>query len=124
GLRIPFRRRTLHGDGAMAGPTQSTLQKQIARVSRRLFWQTFLDTLMWCWTGALVLAIAWFFVQPLILEEPKPWLRWAVAGALVGTATFLALILAVLRAPSRLAAALSLDERFGLKERVTTSLTL
>src|SRR5262249_8667129 len=31
---------------------------------------------------------------------------------------------AMLRAPSKLAAALFLDERFGLKERVTTSLTL
>ena len=36
----------------------------------------------------------------------------------------LAVIVAVLRAPSKLAAALSLDEKFGLKERVTTTLTL
>src|SRR5262249_45106914 len=34
------------------------------------------------------------------------------------------LVVAVLRAPSRLATALVLDERFGLKERITTSLTL
>jgi uncharacterized coiled-coil DUF342 family protein len=100
------------------------LQLQIARVSRRLFWQTFLDTLAWCWTGALALAIVWFFAQPWVLNEPRVWLRWAVAGGLLGSASVLALVLAVLRAPSRLAAALSLDERFGLRERVTTSLTL
>lgn len=108
----------------MARPTQPLLHRQIARVSRRLFWQVLLDTLAWCWTGALVLATGWFLAQPWILNEPQPWLRWAVTGGLLGTASLLALILAVLRAPSRLAAALSLDERFGLKERVTTSLTL
>lgn len=108
----------------MAGSTLSPLQRQISRVSRRLFWQTVLDSLVWCWTLALVVAIAWFILQPLVFEEPKPWLRWAVTGELLGVASVLALVLAFLRAPTRLAAALSLDERFGLKERVTTSLTL
>ncbi len=108
----------------MARATPTPLQRQITKVSRRLFWQTVLDTLVWCWTWALVVAVGWFLAQPFVLEEPKPWLRWAVTGGLLGVGSVLALILAFVRAPSRLAAALSLDERFGLKERVTTSLTL
>src|SRR5262249_61975449 len=53
-----------------------------------------------------------------------PWLRWAAAGGLTGIATILAVILAVLRRPTAVAAALSLDAKFGLKERITTSLGL
>jgi uncharacterized coiled-coil DUF342 family protein len=47
-----------------------------------------------------------------------------MAGGLTGLGTFLAVGLAIWRAPSRVAAALLLDERFGLKERATTSLML
>lgn len=108
----------------MAGPNPPSLERQLARVSRRLFAQTVLDLLAWCWAGALALATIWFFAQPLVLEAPPPWLRWAVAGGLVGAATLWAIVLAVFRAPPRLAAALLVDERFGLKERVTTSYTL
>ena len=66
----------------------------------------------------LGLAVVWFFVQPFVLNEPPASLRWSVTGGLLGAATVLALILAVLRAPSKLAAALSLDERFGLEGRL------
>src|SRR5204863_1277474 len=112
------------GGHAMAGPNPLSLERQLARISRRLFAQTVLDLLVWCWAGALVLATAWFFAQPLLLEAPPVWLRWAVAGGLVGAATLLAIVLAVFRAPPKLAAALLVDERFGLKERVTTTYTL
>ena len=52
------------------------------------------------------------------------WLRWAVFGGLAGAGSVLAVVLAVLATPSRVAAALALDERFNLKERVTTTLML
>jgi uncharacterized coiled-coil DUF342 family protein len=100
------------------------LYRQIARVSRRLFLQTLLDSLAWCWAGAVLLATIWFLVEPFVPGDRPEWSRWAVAGSLGGLATLLAVVLALIRAPSRLAAALLLDERFGLKERVTTSLTL
>jgi hypothetical protein len=108
----------------MVSPNPVTLERQINRVSRRLYLQTFLDHLVWCLAAALVLAAGWFFLQPYAIAEPAAWLRWAVAGGLVATFTGLAALMARFRAPSRLVAALSLDERFGLKERVTTSLTL
>jgi hypothetical protein len=97
---------------------------QIRRVTRRLFVQTFLDRLAWCWAGALALAAAWLLAQPLLVPGAEDWLGWAVSGGLVLLATVLAGALACLAAPSRLAAALALDERFALRERVTTSLSL
>lgn len=105
-------------------PMPAVLQKQIARVSRRLFVQTILNQLVTCWAGALVLATVWFLVQPFVIAEPSPALRWQLAGGLVGAASVLAVVLAVFRAPSRLASVLLFDERFGLKERVTTSFTI
>ena len=108
----------------MARSSLSPLERQVACVSRRLFVQTVLDTLVWCWVGALLLSALWFFVQPFIFEAPASWLRWAVAGGIVGAASILAIVLAIFRAPSRVAAALSMDERFGLKERITTSMML
>lgn len=102
----------------------SPLDRQLSAVSRRLYLQTFLDRLVWCWSGALVLASAWFFAESFLLTAPAEWLKWAVAGGLVAVATALAAVLAIIAAPSRLIAALTLDERFGLRERVTTSLTL
>src|SRR5262249_22013066 len=110
------------GDAAMSASTP--LHRQIVRVNRRLFFQTLVNGIAWWWAGALALAAIWFVAQPFVVQAPPDWLRWAVAGGLVGVATVLAVALAVVRAPSKLAAALFLDEKFALKERVTTSLTL
>ncbi len=107
----------------MARSTPPLLHRQIARVGRRLFAQTLLNALAWCWAAALLLTLAWFLVQPLAFAAPE-WLRWAVAGGALAVGAAAAVVFAVVRAPSRLAAALSLDEKFGLRERVTTSLTL
>jgi len=108
----------------MANATLSPLYKQLARVHRRLLLQSLVNSLIWFWAGAILLAAAWFLLQPLMLEQPPVWLRWVVAGGALGLATVVAVVVGALRAPSRLAAALSLDSEFGLKERVTTSLTL
>jgi hypothetical protein len=108
----------------MAGPTLTPLHRQIARVSRRLFLQRLVDVLAWCWAGALVLAAGWLLVEPLIPGNRADWVRWAVAGGIGLAATLFGVLWAVLRAPDRLSAALTMDERFGLKERVTTSLSL
>jgi uncharacterized coiled-coil DUF342 family protein len=108
----------------MARPQLSPLQRQIARVSRRLFLQTMLGCLLWCWAAALATTAAWFVAQPFLAVTVGDAWRLPIAGGLVGLATLVAMVLAVLKAPPRLAAALLLDEKFGLKERVTTSLTL
>lgn len=108
----------------MASAKVSLLHRQIARVHRRLVLQSLLNALAWCWAGAILLSAAWFLLQPLVMNAPPDWLRWTVAAGLVGTGTLLGGVLGLVRSPSRLMAALSLDSAFGLKERVTTSLTL
>lgn len=108
----------------MSQPNLPPLQRQITQAARRLFLLSFFTHLLWCWSGAFLMGALWFLVQPHLLPGLS-W-GWRVAGAfgLGGAGTVLAMMLAMVRAPSKLTAALLLDERFGLKERITTSLTL
>jgi hypothetical protein len=108
----------------MSSLVPSSVEQQIRRAGRRLFLQTFLDVLIWCWAAGLALTAVWFFLQPYVVEEAPDWLRWAIAGGVLGLATALAATLAYLRAPSSLTTALALDEKFALQERVTTFLAL
>jgi hypothetical protein len=108
----------------MARPTATPLDRQLARARRRLIALALLHALAWGWVGALVLGAGWFLIQPYLVAEAPAGLRWYVLGGLAGAGTLVAVVLAGLRAPAPLAAALALDERFGLKERVTTALTL
>jgi hypothetical protein len=107
----------------MSQPT-ANLERQLARVRRRLFLGLLLNTLVWSWVVALAVAVGWFVVQPYLFPTGGLVLRSAVAGGLVGVGTIVGLVLACLRGPSRVEAALAIDERFRLRERVTTSLTL
>lgn len=108
----------------MVNDPLTPLHRQVARVGRRLWLQTLANQLIWCWTVGLAVAVGWFLLQPFLIDRPPAWLRWAVAGGALALATVLAGLFAWLRRPSAVVAALSLDERFGLKERVTTSFTL
>src|SRR4051812_17072463 len=99
----------------MAHPSTSPLHRQLNRVRRRLLVQTLLETLAWSWSAALVAAVLWFLAQPWVFASAEPWLRWAVLGGLLGVATVAAAVLTWRLAPSREWAALSLDERFGLR---------
>jgi hypothetical protein len=100
------------------------IERQVNRVQQRLFLTSFLSCLAWCWSAALLLAAAWFFVQPLFVEDGADWLRWSVLGGLMAAATVTAAYWAVRDVPNAVLAALSLDEKFGLKERATTAITL
>jgi hypothetical protein len=110
----------------MAHSTASPLQRQVTRVRRRLFLQTLVRSLIWSWFGALTLTAVWFLLQPLLIDDKNPlsWIHWAVLGGAVFAATGLAVAVAVMRRASPVQAALALDERFQLKERITTSLML
>ena len=108
----------------MDSPKPTLVARQIGRANRRLFVQFFLNRLVWCWTGALALAAVWFLLQPFLVEEAAAWMRWTVAGGLLAAGTLLTGFLASWASPSRVHAALELDERFGLKERITTSMQL
>ncbi|MCI0455938.1 MAG: hypothetical protein L0Z62_03025 [Gemmataceae bacterium] len=108
----------------MNQPALTSVEHQVRRAGRRLFVQALLDRLVWCWAGALGFAVVWFLLQPLLLSGAEEWVRWAVGGAAAIVATGLAVALTCLTAPTRLGAALELDRRFQLRERVTTLLSL
>lgn len=108
----------------MAPTSLSTVERQVRRVRRRLFIQALVNRLVWCWAGALLLTAAWFVLQRLLWPQAEDWPRWAVPTGAQVTASCLALVLSRFRHPSLVAAALALDDRFDLKERVTTLLTL
>ena len=108
----------------MAHMPATPLDRQLRRVRRRMFLQTLLQTLLGCWLASFACSMGWILAEPFVVPGADPALRWTVVGGLLGVFAGLAIVLAVRRAPSRLAAALALDERFQLKERATTALTL
>ena len=101
------------------------LQKQVRRARRRLFFQSFLTACIWA------LAIG-FVIAALAIGARKIWVvgiaeqTWLI-GWLAGSAVF-AIVSAWLftwfRRASLDEAAIELDRRFGLKERVSSSLTM
>src|SRR5207247_2152505 len=74
------------------------------------------------WALALGLATIWFLVRPFAGFSET--LRWGVPGGLFALGTIGGMMLAWSRRPSLVNASLALDEKFVLKERVTTFLTL
>lgn len=109
----------------MATFTDVLLKRQIQRVRRRLFMQLCLNRLIIALVVACAVFAAWVLAKPYALgHSAKPWMDWTVGGLALALATITAVVLALRRMPDHVAAALALDERFQLRERVTTSLTL
>jgi hypothetical protein len=108
----------------MQPAARTLVEQQVARVSRRLFVQLLLRHLAAGWAIALAITAGWMLVEPYAVANPPDWLRWAVLGGALGVTTIGAVALTARRSPSRTAAALSLDEVFGLRERVVTALAL
>ncbi|MCS6976524.1 MAG: hypothetical protein NZM31_05875 [Gemmatales bacterium] len=99
----------------------SLLLKKVRQVRRRLIFQAILRLLPWTLAGAVLGTALWHFVQRRFGLYPD-WtimLPVSIVLALLGT-----LAAVLLRLPSRGYSALSLDEAFGLRERVTTALML
>src|SRR5437762_320314 len=104
---------------------RSVVEKQVRKVRRRLIWQSGVRNLLVAWTVALGLAALWLAGQALFAPSvTETWLRWTIPAALVGVGTLVALAMALATAPPLVTASLLLDERCGLRERVTTFLTL
>jgi hypothetical protein len=100
------------------------LERKIGAAHRRLFLQTLVNLLVWSLSAGLVLGCLWFLAEPFLVKDAPDWLRWAAAGAALGGSVVTALALAWRLCPTRLDAALTLDQRFGLKERAITSFML
>ena len=108
----------------MAAPALSPLETRVRQARRRLFTQSLLNRLGLGWGCALAVALAWFLVEPVAVPGAPAYLKWAVLGGAAGLGTILAVWTALRAAPSKLAAALAIDQRFDLKERVTTAVSL
>lgn len=108
----------------MARTKLPLLQTQIRQAYRRLQFQSVINALVWCWAAAILLAVVWCLAEPWLLSSARPILRWQIAAGLFVAGTLTAAVIGWKRAPSLVTAALSIDERFDLRERVTTSLTL
>lgn len=97
------------------------LRKQVRRVQRLLFWQQVGRNLPWCWFFALLAAAA-----VLAVDKYRP-LGVSLAGALGAALTVGALAAlgwAYWRRQGAVDAAIEIDRRFGLKERVSSTLAL
>ncbi len=102
----------------------ASLDRFIGRARRRLFGDALLHAVGVGLTAGLAVGLIWLLAEPWLLAVPPEWLRWAVGGSAVGLGLVAGVAWAVAGRPSREAAALEVDRRFDLRERVTTALGL
>jgi hypothetical protein len=97
--------------------------KPIGRVWRRMRFQRFLGSLVWCLGACLALAAVAIAVERLTGRHlpGAAWWPFAVAG---GIGAFAAALIALFTGPTRVDAAVAIDHVFGLNERLSTALTL
>jgi hypothetical protein len=98
-----------------------TLHKQIRRARRRLTFQRFLGVLGWCWFAALLAALVLIAVDKFRPLGVEAWM-WA-AGA-IGLGLAAAIVWTLIHRAGLLEAAIEIDHRYGLKERVSSALAL
>jgi hypothetical protein len=102
-----------------------TLRQQVAIAYRRLLVQRFLAVAAWSWFATLLAAAGAIAVAkkfPLGVDS----VAWSVSwiGGALGAGLIIAGIWTYLTRQSRLEAAIEIDRRFGLKERVSSTLAL
>ncbi|MFV2066727.1 MAG: hypothetical protein ACC645_07065 [Pirellulales bacterium] len=101
------------------------LRRQVLRVQRRLTAQRFLTALIWALLATLALAAVAIAVPKLVYVEAArhDWAWWSLAAASVAAVLAASLWAWATRADP-LSAAIELDLQFGLKERISSSLSL
>jgi hypothetical protein len=101
------------------------LQKQVARAARRLVLEQFFGRLVWCLLGALTIALAAVAVPRVFVVSSLP-ANWDMAWLLgaLGLGFAFALVWTFIRHRSQIDAAIEIDRRFDLRERVASSLSL
>jgi hypothetical protein len=98
-----------------------TIQKQVRSARRRLTWERFLRMAPWC-------CFAWLWVAAAVIVADKFWPigveYWVWPAAAMGMGLLTALIGTFVRRRGDLDAAMEIDKRFALRERVSSSLAL
>jgi len=101
------------------------LRQQVARARRRLVLEQFSGRLVWCLVGALTLAAIAVAVPRIVIVEnllPSWDTAWLIGAIVVGVLA--AAAWTVVKHRSQLDAAIEIDRRFDLRERVASSLSL
>ena len=102
----------------------STIDRSVRIARKRLVRQSFVNHLGLGWGVALVLVLVWFIAQPMLLEAPPESLRWIVLSAALALGTVFAIVRTRMGMPSNERVALEIDNRFQLRERITTAVAL
>lgn len=97
------------------------LRKQVRRVQMYLFWQQVAKSLPWCWFLALLVAAIVVAIDKLY---PLGILLGPTIGIALGAGVLLAVGWSYWRRSGAVDAAIEIDRRFGLKERVSSTLAL
>lgn len=97
------------------------LKQQVRRARRRLVLQRFLSVLSWSWFAWLLAAAIVVTVDKFLPLGLLAW-AWPVAALVCGLLT--AVVWCFVTRRSELEAALEIDRRFGLKERVSSTYAL
>lgn len=101
------------------------LKQQVAKARRRMIVGQFLGVLVWCLFATLLTAVLAIGIQKKWLTGIDGW-QWAAQwlGGAVGVGFLAAIVWTWLVRMPELEAAIEIDRRFGLKERVSSSLAL
>jgi hypothetical protein len=97
------------------------LRKQVRRAGRRLAFQRFVNVLGWCWTITFILAALIILIDKYFPTSVLAW-GWGLAAVVSGFLAAVVWTYLVRRHP--LEAAIEIDRRFGLKERVSSALAM
>jgi hypothetical protein len=101
-----------------------TLHKQVRRARRRILLQRFLGILGWCWFATLLVAAVGIGVGKFWPEQFAPIADWHWLAGAGGAGLLIALAWTFLRRQPAIEAAIEVDRRFGLRERVSSVLSL
>jgi uncharacterized protein YunC (DUF1805 family) len=101
------------------------IKRQVGRARRRLVLQQFLRVIGWSlFTSLLLAAIGLAIPRIWVLDVQHQAWDWSWIGGGIGVGLVMAAIWTYLIRRTRLDAAIELDRRFGLKERVSSTLAL
>jgi hypothetical protein len=108
----------------MVPNVRTEIERQVGRVRRRLFFSELINRGIVASVAAIAVTTVWLLAEPYTWRDAPNWLRWAVLGGSFGIGAIAATTMALLLRPSSTKSALWLDDAFGLRERVTTGLSL
>jgi hypothetical protein len=97
------------------------LKRQVSRAYRRLLFQNFLRLIPWCWTATLAMALVLICIDKF---WPMGVLAWQWGAGALAAGVLAGLIGVSWSRKGPMDAAIELDKRFGLKERVSSTLSL